>query len=58
MKQVVIRKYDAKDEYVVFFKSDEKDIKILTATFEAMGFSVKDRGITSVTLRGTMEGRD
>ena len=53
MKQVEIKKYQAKDEYVVFFRGEEKDIKILTTTFEAMGFSVKDRNKTSVTLRAT-----
>ena len=55
MTSVKIRKYQADDEYVVFFHGEEKDIKILTATLEALGFSVKDRNKTSVTVRGTMD---
>ena len=55
MRKVEIRKYQADDEYVVFFHGKEKEIKMLTSTFDLLGLSVKDRNKTSVTLRGTMD---
>jgi len=56
MISVKIKKYQANDEYVVFFHSrNVAMIKILTTVLEAMNFSVKDRNDTSVTVRGTMK---